>query len=110
MVKKNKLYEGLKQGLEEAIADASGKPRRGTKSVLIKISDIPEYRSKDIKMLRKKLNLTQAVFAKVMGVHIKTVEAWESGLNVPSGTAQRMLSLLEHDSDLLEKHNILVSV
>jgi len=41
------------------------------------------------------------------GVSTKTVEAWESGKNIPSGCANRMLELLEHDYNLLEKYSIM---
>ena len=37
----------------------------------------------------------------------KTVEAWESGKNIPQGLAQRILKLLDTGRDFLKTHQIL---
>lgn len=42
-------------------------------------------------MLKRRCNKN---FAFVFGVSPKTVEAWESGRNVPRGTAQRFLQVI----------------
>jgi len=39
-----------------------------------------------------------------MGVSIKTVEAWEAGINQPSGSSSRLLHMMELDNDLIEKY------
>ena len=39
-----------------------------------------------------------------MGVSIKTVEAWEAGTNHPSGSANRLLHMMELDNELTEKY------
>ena len=54
--------------------------------------------------------MTQRLFAEALGVSIKTVEAWESGTNTPSGCARRMLELLERDNTLLERCSIVARV
>ena len=59
------------------------------------------------KNVRNKMNMTQVTFAAVMGVSTKAVEAWESGRNVPSGSARRMLGMLKTDPNLPEKYNII---
>lgn len=43
--------------------------------------------------------MTQKVFANYMGVSLKTVEAWENGINHPVGPACRLLSLLERKKE-----------
>ena len=40
--------------------------------------------------------MTQVLFADYMGVSCKTVEAWEKGTNHPTGTACRLISMLEN--------------
>ena len=47
--------------------------------------------------------MSQKTFASYMGVSDKTVEAWEAGTNHPSGTASRILSMMEMDKDLVIK-------
>ena len=55
------------------------------------------------------LDFSQALFAMSLGVSLKTVEAWESGKNVPSGPALRMIEMLKDDPDVLLKYNIIAS-
>ena len=45
-------------------------------------------------MLRKRLLLTQAEFAKKMGVAFATVNRWEKGLHEPTMKAKRKLAPL----------------
>ena len=49
---------------------------------------------------------TQAVFAAVIGVSTKTVEAWETGTNQPIGPARRMISLIQFDPEILQSYHI----
>ncbi|HZK62297.1 MAG TPA: helix-turn-helix domain-containing protein [Anaerovoracaceae bacterium] len=44
---------------------------------------------------------SQRVFAEVLGVSPKTIEAWEAGKNHPDGSSSRMLQLLQKDPDLI---------
>ncbi|WP_282432928.1 helix-turn-helix domain-containing protein [Pelotomaculum propionicicum] len=39
--------------------------------------------------MRTKLDLSQSAFANIIGVSKKAVEAWEAGVNIPQGPAQR---------------------
>ena len=103
----NKIFNSLLTGLNEAINYEKDKLTQKVRTVVISIEPVPHYKAKQIKSIRDKLNLTQVMFAKVLGVSIKTVEAWESGRNIPNGPAQRMLGLLFNEEDFLEKHNIL---
>ena len=48
--------------------------------------------------------MSQKSFASYLGVSEKTVEAWEAGINHPSGAASRILSMMEMDSDFTEKY------
>ena len=54
------------------------------------------------------LNKHQRLFAEALGVSVKTIEAWESNKNTPSGCASRILELIERDKALLEKHSIIM--
>ena len=58
------------------------------------------------KISAKKLGFTQAVFAAVIGVSTKTVEAWETGTNQPIGPARRMISLIQFDPEILQSYHI----
>ena len=67
---------------------------------------MPDISAEDIKAIRKKLGFTQAVFAAVIGVSTKTVEAWEKGTNHPIGPARRMISLIQFDPEILQSYHI----
>ena len=60
-----------------------------------KVLPVKEYTAEDIKRIRKKNGLTQGFLANWLGVSKKTVQAWESGRNIPNGTSARLLSLIE---------------
>lgn len=101
----NNIFLSIKKGLNEAIEYEKG-THNNVKTNKISIQQIPHYKHKQIKEIRNKLNLTQAVFAEILGVSVKTVEAWESGRNIPNGSAQRILDLLNKEG-FLEKNKIL---
>jgi DNA-binding transcriptional regulator YiaG len=45
--------------------------------------------------LRRRLGLSQADFARELGVRQQTVSEWETGRYLPRGASARLLSLLE---------------
>ena len=48
----------------------------------------------DIRALREQLELTQEVFARILGVSFATVNRWENGKSMPSGDYARVLQTL----------------
>ncbi len=85
------LFDEIKLGLEQAIEYNKGnlKAEKTTRS----IAPLETFTSDEIKRIRNETGMTQALFAKYMGVSVKTVEAWESGKNHPVGSARRLLAL-----------------
>ncbi|MFZ3130165.1 MAG: helix-turn-helix domain-containing protein [Desulfosporosinus sp.] len=100
------IYKGILNGLNEAIEHAEGKRELRTNTV--SIEPIREYEAAVIKKIRNELGMTQAFFAVFMGVSRKTVEAWESGRNMPDGPARRLLSMIQADPLLPERYNIVM--
>lgn len=49
----------------------------------------------DIKRLRERANLSQAVFAAVLNTSVSTVQKWEIGDKRPSGPSLKLLNLIE---------------
>lgn len=94
--------DNILQSLNEAIEFERGDKTKA-RSKLVEIIPIPNFSAKEVKEIRIKLNLTQNMFAELMGVSIKTIEAWESGRNVPNGTAQRMMSILNDEPQIMQK-------
>ena len=89
------LFDEIKTGLNEAIEYEKGDLK--VKTTTVSIEPVGVYTSSEIKSIRNSTGLTQNLFAKYMGVSVKTVEAWESGRNHPDGAACRLLFLTKKD-------------
>lgn len=100
-----KVYDGIMQGLEEAIAYNEGKIKARTNTM--SIEPVPDFEAAEIKSIRNELGMTQVLFAGFMGVSTKTVEAWEAGRNMPDGPARRILAMLKVDPTLPQRLNII---
>ena len=89
------LFDEIKEGLNEAIEYEKGNLK--AKTTTLSIEPVSVFTSGEIRSIRNSTGLTQNLFAKYMGVSVKTVEAWEAGRNHPDGTACRLLSLTQKD-------------
>jgi len=99
-------FESIMRGLVEVKAHREGKLK--LKTTTVAIAPLPRYDAKTVKAVRLALGLSQSVFADVLGVSKKTVEAWEAGRNIPSGAACRFLEVLRKDRSLLQREKIVV--
>jgi putative transcriptional regulator len=52
---------------------------------------------------RKKSGLSQAEFAKLLGVSVRTLQEWEQGRRQPSGAAKTLIAIAERRPDVLKK-------
>lgn len=90
----SKFFKQIKEGLEEALAHKKGKITLRTE--IIEIPAPPEeYSAKEIKKIREKGRYSQGIFARVLNVSIKTIQAWESGERFPSHAALRLLEIVD---------------
>ena len=74
------FFDGLMEGLNEALAYEKGSAKAET---YVRKQSLPEV---DVAKERSSLNMTQKAFAASIGVSKRTVEAWESGKCTPSPT------------------------
>lgn len=98
-------FDSIMRGLDEAVKISNGELK--ARKQRLSISPIGEFSNIEIKNLRSSLNLTQLTFSQILGVSIKTIEAWEKGTNSPNGPARRFIGMLKEDPDLLEKHHLI---
>ena len=96
------VYESIITGLNEAIEDANSSEKKLKRNV-VHVEPIKEYNAEEVKKIRLNTGMSQNVFASYMGVSCKTVEAWESGKNHPSGAASRLLNMMEMNNNLIEE-------
>lgn len=80
-------YKSIRKGLEEALAHAGGK-ETGARVRKIRI---PEP---DVAAIRAKSGLSQAEFARSIGVAVGTLQGWEQGRRRPEGPARVLLALI----------------
>jgi|SRR5581483_3227465 len=83
----------LVQSLTEARDGLRGHPGKLTLKT-IEIPDPPQFDAKAVHKLRDRLGLSQGLFAKLLGVSRKLVEAWETGTRTPSPMARRLLEAI----------------
>jgi len=93
---KENLGDMLVQSLKEIYDHVSGKPGKLTIKT-VEIPDPPSFDAKAVHRLRDRLALSQALFAKLLGVSRKLVEAWEAGTRIPSPMARRLLEAVGRD-------------
>lgn len=101
------VYESVLKGLQEAVDYKHGKLK--ARSSIITVKPLDDFSASDIKQIRTKLEVSQTLFAAMLGVSAKTVEAWERGRNTPEEPAKRLLSLAKNDSKFFIKNNIVIS-
>ena len=85
------VYESIVAGLQEAIEDAKSKEKKLPRRV-VTVVPVKEYNASEVKKIRNET-----------GMSCKTVEAWESGINHPSGAASRLLHMMEMDRNLTKE-------
>ena len=100
-------FDSIKKGLEEAVAYSEGKIEARTRKVVIE--PVPTWKAETIRSLRSELKLSQSVFGVVLGVSPKTVEAWESGKNIPNGSASRLMEVISREKEILVRQKIVFS-
>ena len=96
--KENELVRAVKGGIE-ALREG-----RGLRLSRITIPPPPKYTSKQIASLRReKLRMSQAVFARYMGVSPRIIQAWEQGWRKPSTPARRLIQLAARKPDVFRE-------
>jgi putative transcriptional regulator len=63
----------------------------------IYIPEVHELNPLDIKEVRKKNKVSQAIFAKLLNTSSSTVRQWESGAKKPSGIAVKLLNVVSKE-------------
>ena len=91
------FFSSIMAGLEEALAYEKGKSKAGTITRKLSLPDV------NVVEERKKLNMTQNSFAKILGVSKRTVESWQTGKSTPSPTARNLIYLISQDHSLIDK-------
>jgi len=92
-------FAELKLSLEQALQHASGE-RRDLRTTVLPAPPRPMKRHEIVK-LRQQLNLSQAVFAGVLNVSLRTVQTWEQWVRQPSDAALKLLTIAKKHPEVL---------
>lgn len=85
------LAERLRASLDEGIEFAR-------KGIDLQTTFVPvgrDYSGKEVIAIRERRQLSQAQFAKLLAVSIRTLQSWEQGLRKPSGPTMRLLQIFD---------------
>jgi len=94
--KQTKLGQGLLKGLKEAVAFENKK--MDLRTTTLEIPDVPpEFSKAEVKEVREGLNVSQPIFAQILGVSDDAVKAWERGANKPSGSSARLIQMAKQE-------------
>ena len=88
------LFDQLHQSMKEAVAISKGEmtPSR------VFIVEQP-----DVKAVREKTGLSQAMFAAMIGVKVKTLQNWEQHRRNPTGAAVALLAIFDREPETAMK-------
>ena len=98
----DEAFADLKEAMEGAVAFERGERRRDLKVTRIQAPRPPKAMSpKEIARIREKLNCSQAVFAMMLNISPKTVQAWEQGSREPGDAALKLLTIAKNHPEVL---------
>ena len=76
-----------------------GDKKRGR---LIRVRATPRL---DVRAVRRDVRLTQAAFARWLGVDLETYRAWERGTAEPEGPARKLLLIVAGDPEIVRQQS-----
>jgi len=86
-------FEGIMQGLQEALAYA-----RGDKSAVARVVNVA-VKPAEIKTARKKTGMSRETFARAFGLSPATLRKWENGERQPTGAARVLLTIISREPE-----------
>jgi putative transcriptional regulator len=98
---KRKLFSEITEGFEALAAGRVGKIT--LKRHEVEIRPAPEISASDVLGLRKRLNLSRAVFARYLRINERTLENWEQGRAHPNAQAALLIRMVERYPDTVDR-------
>ncbi|MDF7680090.1 type II toxin-antitoxin system MqsA family antitoxin [Enterobacteriaceae bacterium ESL0689] len=99
-MKERDIFSELQEGMAAWGAFNGGKKTLRMHKVSIKpVTMTPA----EVKAVREKLKLSQAVFAQYLHTGVTTLQNWEQGLAKPNRQAILLIKMIEHNPDTLNE-------
>jgi putative transcriptional regulator len=103
--KTNYMSDDAFADLKEALEDALTYEQGGSRDLHVSRIHAPRrpkaLSPKDIARIRQKLNCSQSVFALMLNISPKTVQAWEQGSRQPGDAALKLLTIAKKHPEIL---------
>jgi len=93
--KGNRILEAVHETARDLEAVGFIDKRRMREYDALCLAPVPSYPSDQIRALRDRYQLSQAVLAAVLNTSLSTVRQWEIGAKHPSGPSLKLLNLLD---------------
>lgn len=81
-----KHFDNLVKSVKEMRRHMAGKRVRGVRTTRVVVADV--------QAIRKSANISQAEFAKLIGVNLRTLQNWEQRRTRPTGPALALLKIV----------------
>ena len=81
-----KHFDNLVKSVKEMRRHMAGRRVRGVRTTRVVVADV--------QAIRKSANISQARFAKLIGVNLRTLQNWEQGRTRPTGPALALLKIV----------------
>jgi len=85
---KKQIFEELLSSVREGGAILRGRKKPARRTTI---------HSSGVRVIRERTSLSQSEFADLIGVSVKTLQNWEQGRRRPTGPADALLRIIEHD-------------
>lgn len=100
-MKKRNLFEEIEEGFRALSGERAGKLT--LRKHVVDHKPALEVTADEVIQLRKKLNVSQPVFARRFRTEVKTIANWEQGRSKPNAQAAILLKLVDRHPELLDE-------
>ncbi|HYD47655.1 MAG TPA: type II toxin-antitoxin system MqsA family antitoxin [Terriglobales bacterium] len=98
---KRDIFAELTEGMEALAQARTGK--RTLRTHTVKFRPAPEVSPEELLRVRKRLNLSQGLFAAYLRTNVRTLENWEQGRAKPNAQAALLIQLVKRHPDTIER-------
>ncbi|WP_307722094.1 helix-turn-helix domain-containing protein [Pseudoduganella albidiflava] len=102
---KRDIFADLMEGFDALEQAREGKLTLRTSEV--EYRPAPEMTPENVRALRKKLHVSQPVFARKLRTEVRTIKNWEQGISKPNDQAAILLKLIDLNPAILDQIAIL---
>jgi len=100
-VERRDLFAELSEGISALRSEREGK--RTLRTHVVEMRPPPELTPRQLIAIRRRLNLSRALFAAYLRTNARTLENWEQGRARPNAQAALLINLVKHYPDTVER-------